>query len=93
MTKPVPQTDSPAPPRVTPVFLDGIEAGVARLLVEDEAGEWRTFHLPAKVLPEDAHEGSWIELAVRTIAPPPGYEGKLRRDKLGSSDDGGNLTL
>lgn len=93
MTKPVPQTDSPGTPRLTPVFLDGLEAGVARLLVPDESGEWRTFHLPAKVLPGDAREGSWIELAVRSIPPPPGHEGKALRDKLGSGDDGGNLTL
>lgn len=93
MTKPVPQTDSSGPPRVTPVFLDGLESGVARLLVPDETGEWRTFHLPAKVLPGDVHEGSWIELTVRSIPPPPGYENKVLRDKLGSGDDGGNLTL
>lgn len=92
MTKPASPTDSQTP-RVTPAFVDGLEAGVARLLLADEHGEWRTFHLPAASLPPDAREGSWIELAVRSIPPPPEQAGKVPREKLGHDDHGGNITL
>lgn len=91
--KPAKQTEPPATPRVTPAFLDGLEDGVARLLMQDEHGEWRTFHLPAAALPPEAHEGSWIELAIRSIPPPPEHAGRALREKLGRDDQGGNFAL
>ena len=109
MTKPKSQTESPAPsprgtprpetglhapgPRVTPAFLDGLEDGMARLLMQDEHGEWRTFHLPAAALPQEAHEGTWIELSIRSIPPPPEHAGRALRDKLGRNDRGGDFAL
>ena len=95
---PVPQksakADEPhAAPRITPAFLDGLESGVARLLMADEHGEWRTFHLPAAALPPEAHEGSWIELGIRSIPPPPEHAGRALRDKMGRDDRGGDIVL
>jgi hypothetical protein len=95
MTKPKPKPAAlvpPESPRTTRAFLDGVESGVARLLMEDEHGEWRTFHLPAAALPASAKEGSWIELGIRSI-PPPEPAARALREQLGRSDRGGNFSL
>lgn len=98
MTKPKPtarpKPPSPTePPRVTRAFLDGLEAGVARLLLQDAQGEWRSYHLPAVVLPKDAQEGGWLELSARSIPPPPDLDAHVLREQLGRSDRGGNFSL
>lgn len=100
MTKPKPKPtatakppSSTAPPRVTRVFLDGLEAGVARLLLADEQGEWRSYHLPAAVLPKDAQEGGWLEFSARSIPPPPDLDARALREQLGRGDRGGNFSL
>jgi len=93
MTKPKPKPEAPPEaPRTTRAFIDGVESGVARLLMADASGEWRTFHLPALALPAGAKEGSWIELAVRSV-PPPQSEARALREHLGRSDPGGNFSL
>jgi hypothetical protein len=97
MTQTTPEAKSkpaaPAEPRLSQAFVDGVEAGVARLLLKDEQGEWRTFHLPVTALPKDAHEGGWLELAVRSIAPPPEADARALREQLGRGDSGGNFAL
>ncbi len=83
----------PEPPRVTRAFVDGLEAGVARLLLQDEQGEWRSYHLPAAALPKDAQEGGWLELSTRSIPPPPDLDARALREQLGRGDRGGNFAL
>ena len=93
--KPTARPKPPAPPepRVSRAFLDGLEAGVARLLLKDEQGEWRSYNLPAAVLPKDAQEGGWLELSARSIPPPPDLDARALREQLGRSDRGGNFSL
>ena len=98
MTKPKPTArpktpSSTAPPRVTRAFVDGLEAGVARLLLADEQGEWRIYHLPAAVLPKDGQEGGWLELSTRRIPPPPDLDARALREQLGRGDRGGNFSV
>jgi hypothetical protein len=71
----------------TRAFVDGVEAGRARLI----AGE-QVFHLPVALLPEGAGEGAWVEIAVAPAAPPDDDSGARRR-KLSQDDDGGGLAL
>jgi hypothetical protein len=73
--------------------VDGREEGKARLLLEDEHGEWKTFHLPTTALPTDAKEGSWIELSTRCITAPAGFDASTPRAKLVRGDDGKDFSL
>ena len=95
--EPVPATPAaavaPAGPRTTRAYLDGIEEGTARLLLEDAHGEWLTYHLPTAALPTDAKEGSWLELGTRSIAAPAEFDSRAPRGKLGRSDRGENFSL
>jgi len=104
MTKSTPNPESPTPaspetpeskvqPAVTRAFVDGLEEGKARLLLEDAHGEWQTYHLPAAVLPADVKEGSWLELTARSTAAPTQYDSRGPREKLGRNDKGGNFSL
>jgi hypothetical protein len=72
--------------RTTALFVDAIEAGSARLLL----GE-RAFNVPAALLPDDAREGSWVELSVQVV--PPASDPDDRRRKMGSDDPGGPIRL
>ena len=72
--------------KTTSVFVDGVEEGRARLLLGDEA-----FTVPAALLPDDAGEGSWLELSA-TVTPPRADPDALRR-KLGRGDPGGPIKL
>jgi hypothetical protein len=71
--------------------VDGLEAGVVRLLLQDERGEWRIYHLPNAVLPAAVKEGSWLELSAHSIATPPEFES--RTPALSSSEIGKNFSL
>ena len=43
-------------PAAEPAFVDSIEAGIAKLLLRDDRGEWTAFQLPSSVLPKDIKE-------------------------------------
>jgi hypothetical protein len=72
--------------RTTTLFVDTIEEGSARLLL----GE-RAFNVPAALLPEDAREGSWVELSARVVPPPSDPD--ERRRQMGNDDPGGPIRL
>jgi hypothetical protein len=69
------------------LFVDAIEAGIARLLLGVEA-----FEVPARLLPADVKEGSWLHLSFE-IAPAPPDQADALRHKLGQGDDGGDIKL
>jgi hypothetical protein len=69
------------------LFVDAIEAGIARLLLGVEA-----FEVPARLLPADAKEGSWLRPSFQ-IAPAPPDPADALRHKLGRGDDGGDIKL
>jgi hypothetical protein len=71
----------------TLVFVDAIEDDQARLLAGVEA-----FNVPARLLPADIKEGSWLRLSF-VAAPAPPDDGAALRQKLGGSDDGGDIKL
>jgi hypothetical protein len=81
---------TPKPPtgktKTSAVFVDAVEEGHARLMLGDDA-----FTVPVALLPEDAREGSWLELSA-TVTPPQVDPDVLRR-KLGRDDPGGPIKL
>jgi hypothetical protein len=96
MTRPHPPAPSPATPRVTRAFIDGLEEGTARLLLQDSSdgqGEWRTYKLPAAALPPEAREGDWIELSVRTIPPPAEVARPVHPQRRHKTEDEGDFSL
>lgn len=74
-------------------YIDTVESGVARVLLQDADGEWRGHSLPAAILPQEAREGSWLEISFKIIAPPEGQKGPKLRDKIGHGDKGGDIVL
>ena len=72
--------------KTTSVFVDAVENGRARLLLGDDA-----FTVPAALLPDDAREGSWVQLSA-VVTPPQADPDALRR-KLGGDDPGGPIKL
>ena len=76
----------PAATKTSAVFVDAVEEGRARLLLDGEA-----FTVPAALLPDGAGEGSWLKLTA-TVTPPQADPDALRR-KLGGDDPGGPLKL
>jgi hypothetical protein len=74
-------------PKDQPLYVDAIEAGRARLLLGDEA-----FTIPARLLPADAREGSWIRLSIAVVPAPPSRAAALRA-KLAKDDPGGPIKL
>jgi hypothetical protein len=83
MTKPI--KARPNTPFV--LFVDAIEAGHARLVLEDES-----FTIPARLLPPGAREGSWIQLAIGVV-PAPASDAAALRKKLARGDRGGPIKL
>lgn len=79
-------TNTPTKTKTTAVFVDAVENGRARLLLGGDA-----FTVPAALLPDDAGEGSWLQLST-TITPPQADPDALRR-KLGRDDPGGPIKL
>lgn len=79
-------TKTPSKTKTTAVFVDAVEDGRARLLLGSDA-----FTVPAALLPDDAGEGSWLQLST-TITPPQADPDALRR-KLGRDDPGGPIKL
>lgn len=87
------------------IYVDGIEAGLARLLIAQpsaaEAGpsplgdDWREYRLPLHVLPADLREGDWLSISLSRVPAPTAVETESRslRSTLGASDDGGDFSL
>jgi hypothetical protein len=50
------------------------------------------FEVPARLLPADVKEGSWLHLSFE-IAPAPPDQADALRHKLGQGDDGGDIKL
>lgn len=69
------------------VFVDAIEDGRARLLLDEEA-----FTVPARLLPPDARAGSWLRLTAGVVSAPPSRAEAIRK-KLARDDDGGPIKL
>jgi hypothetical protein len=76
--------------RVTKIFVDEIEDGIARVLIDELA-----LSLPVNLLPPAAREGDWVELAARVIPAPPqsAQDTEERRKRLAADDPGGTLKL
>ncbi len=74
-------------PRLTQLFVDEIDDGVARLLIGETV-----VSIPTHLLPEGAREGDWIELSVGVIPPPP-QDTEERRKRLAADDPGGPIKL
>ena len=80
-----PKTTPPAS-KTTAAFVDVVENGRARLLIDDDA-----FTVPAALLPDGVGEGTWLKLTT-TVTPPQADPDALRR-KLGRDDPGGPIKL
>jgi hypothetical protein len=70
------------------LFVDAIEAGIARLVPSGGAA----FTVPSRLLPAGAKEGSWLRGAFVLTDPPPDDAAEIRR-RLGRNDDGGDIKL
>jgi len=75
------------PPRSSVLYVDAIEGGRARLLLDEEA-----FSVPVRVLPEGAREGTWIKLSAGVVPAPPSDAAAIRK-KLAKDDPGGPIKL
>jgi hypothetical protein len=76
------------PPSPEPLlFVDAIEEGRARLLLDEDA-----FTVPTSLLPAGARAGSWLSLSLRVVPAPPSRADAIRR-KLARDDDGGPIKL
>jgi hypothetical protein len=83
-----------APPLLpTPAFVDAIESGIARLLIQTADGEWRGYGLPSQLLPAEAKEGSWLRLRLELGPAPVDAENLPLRRRLGAADDGKDFSL
>lgn len=74
------------------VFVDALEAGLARLALDDGT----TFTLPAKLLPRDTKEGDRLEVSlVRDEAGGERARAVVAalRQRLARDDDGGDIEL
>ena len=69
------------------LFVDAIEAGRARLVLDEE-----TFTVPARLLPKGAREGSWVRLSGAVVPAPPSDAAAIRK-KLARDDPGGPIKL
>jgi hypothetical protein len=69
------------------LFVDAIENGQARVMLDEEA-----FTVPARLLPKEAREGSWIRLSLGVVPAPPSQAEAIRK-KLARDDPGGPIKL
>jgi hypothetical protein len=84
---PAPAGGWPGDVRLTQIFVDAIEGGVATILLANDS-----WSVPADVLPVGVSEGDWVTLATRTSAAPPD-DTAARRDGLSADDPGGPIKL
>ncbi len=76
----------------TSAYVDAIESGVARILLQTEDDEWRGYSLPAHLLPKEVREGSWLKLTFDLIPPPAGSL-TPHKPSGGAPDGGGTIYL
>jgi hypothetical protein len=69
------------------LFVDAIEDGHARLVLDGEA-----FTVPTRLLPAAAREGTWLRLSLVVTDAPPSDADAIRK-KLARDDPGGPLKL
>jgi hypothetical protein len=78
------------------------DARTLRLIIDRIEGECavvldgtRAYDLPLSWLPEDAAEGTSLELTIRRAAQPDGRGGRVAGllERLTADDDGGDITL
>jgi hypothetical protein len=69
------------------LFVDSIDEGRARLLLDEES-----FTIPASLLPKDARAGSWLRLSLAVTGAPASRADAIRK-KLARDDDGGPIKL
>ena len=94
-TKPTPEAATAPTPRL--LYIDSVEAGVARLIPAQVTADLASYAFPAALLPEGAREGDWIDLQVHKAAAPPQKPGEednaAHRARLGQADQGGDISL
>lgn len=73
--------------RAIRLFVDAIDEGSARVLVDDQI-----LTVPVALLPPAVREGDWVEMTVGVIEPPPS-DADERRRRLAKDDPGGPLKL
>jgi hypothetical protein len=73
-----------APPLL---FVDAIDEGRARLLLDEDA-----FTVPARLLPTGARAGDWLRLSLARAAAPASDAAAIR-DRLARGDRGGPIKL
>lgn len=105
--KPAPaaHNEPPAPGASDCIYVDGIEAGVARLLIVHPStpaaaagsmgDDWREYRLPLHVLPAGLREGEWLNVSLQRVPAPAALLGGAPslREELGKDDDGGDFSL
>lgn len=74
-------------------YIDSVESGVARVLLQGSDGEWHGHSLPALLLPKGAAEGSWLQISLRETPAPAGMDSSALRKLLGKGDTGGDIKL
>jgi hypothetical protein len=75
-------------------FVDSIESGLVKLLLQDESGQWRAHSLPATILPTGTKEGTWFRLVFQPSDPPAEQQSEAAlRQKLSQADQGGDFSL
>jgi hypothetical protein len=77
------RTSIPEPP----LFIDEIDEGRARLVLDEEV-----FTIPARLLPKGARAGKWIRLSIGVVPAPPSRAAAIRR-RLAKDDPGGPIKL
>lgn len=90
---PQPKTKTEKEPTAVAAYIDSVESGVARVLLQGKDGEWHGHSLPALLLPKGAGEGSWLQISLRETAPPAGMDSGALRKLLGKGDTGGDIKL
>lgn len=81
------KSTKPKAPTAVDLYVDAIEDGHARLVLDEES-----FTVPARLLPEGAREGTWIRLSGRVVNAPPSDAAAIRK-KLARDDPGGPIKL
>lgn len=92
MNKPIttPGTETTS---VRHVFVDSMESGIVKLLLQDERGEWQGHPLPASILPPGTKEGAWLRLSLEPSEAPASVKNETLRRDLSKTDSGDDFSL